>query len=215
MKTFQITETEVKTAFDVAKSDEAKKILAALFCKPEAKPSLDDYKSIKSYEDACEALDISPILNCPNMYACEKHPGNSEMHTHFSERMELPSHIIALIKLETISRALWGKEFQPKPDAEGSNIYSYPSFALYTKEEIEIMDDNDKGALLSAYAGNGAYAGFGFLHESIRSSGEGAYIGFRLCQETEEKATYFGRQFTELWAEYLAYNFIVGDKLIK
>lgn len=167
MKTFQITETEVKTAFDVAKSDEAKKILAALFCKPEAKPSLGDYKSIKSYEDACEALDISPILNCPNMYACEKHPGNSEMHTHFSERMELPSHIIALIKLETISRALWGKEFQPKPDAEGSNIYYYPWFALYTKEEIERMDDNDKGALLSAHATAGAVAGFGSLYALI------------------------------------------------
>jgi len=213
MKTFQITETEVKAAFDVAKSNEVKDVLAALFCKPEAKPSLDDYKSIKSYEDACEALDISPILNCPNMYACEKHPENSEMHTHFSERMELPSHIIALMKLETISRALWGKEFQPKPDAEGSNIYYYPWFALYTKDEIEKMDDNDKGALLSANAGDGAGAGFGYLHTNYRSSSATAGIGFRLCQETDEKATYFGRQFTKLWADYLEFNFTVGDKL--
>jgi hypothetical protein len=40
-----------------------------------------------------------------------------------------------------------------------------------------------------------------------------AYFGFRLCQETEEKAKYFGQQFIELWAEYLKFNFTVGNRL--
>lgn len=38
-------------------------------------------------------------------------------------------------------------------------------------------------------------------------------FGFRLCQETEEKAKYFGQQFIELWAEYLKFNFTVGNRL--
>lgn len=213
MKTFQITETEVKAAFDVAKSNEVKDVLAALFCKPETnKPSLDNYKTIKTYGDACEALGIEPL-------AFSKDPFIGELDEccddYGCKIADLPKHIIALIKLETISRALWGKEFQPKPDAEGSNIYYYPWFALYTKDEIEKMDDNDKGALLSANAHLGAYAGFGYLSTNYRSSSAIAYLGFRLCQETDEKATYFGRQFTKLWAEYLAFNFTVGDRLIK
>lgn len=63
MKVIEVTEKEVKAAFDAAKSDEVKNVLAALFCKPEdrVKPSLDDYKSIKTYEDACEALGKEPV----------------------------------------------------------------------------------------------------------------------------------------------------------
>ena len=38
------------------------------------------------------------------------------------------------------------------------------------------------GALLSARANYGAYAGFGFLHAGYRSSSADAGIGFRLCR---------------------------------
>ena len=47
----------------------------------------------------------------------------------------------------------------------------------------------------------------------LRSSIASATLGFRLCQETEEKAKYFGQQFIELWAEYLKFNFTVGNRL--
>ncbi len=60
---------------------------------------------------------------------------------------------------------------------------------------------------------SGASAGFGSLSAYNRSSSADAYIGFRLCQETEEKAKYFGQQFIELWAEYLKFNFTVGNRL--
>lgn len=192
MRTFEITEKEVAAAFREAESGEAKKILAALFCKEEmVKPTLDDYKTIRTYEDACKALG-EPIFEDPN---------------------NLPNHIIALMKLETISRALWGRNFQPKPDGEGSNVYWYPWFALWTKKEVEDMNPEQRGALLSAYAFNGALAGFGCLAADSRSSLAFAYFGFRLCQETEEKAKYFGQQFIELWAEYLKFNFTVGNRL--
>ena len=121
------------------------------------------------------------------------------------------------MKLEIISRALWGKSFEPEPDAEGNKIYWYPWFALYTKDEVDRMSDEERkslcGALFGGDAGDGAGAGFGALGADYRSSYSDAGIGFRLCQETEEKAAYFGRQFIELWAEYLAYGFKVTEHL--
>lgn len=203
MKTIEVTEKEVKAAFDVAKTEEMKNVLKALFCKDEeGKPNLDDYTTIKTYEDACEALSVEPIFNEPNpimnLYGVE---------------YEVEPHIIALMKLETISRALWGKDWMPEPDASGSKLFYYPVFALYTKSEIDNMDEDERGGLLSAHAVNGAIAGFGYLYTHYRSSSALAYLGFRLCQETREKALYFGKQFLELWAEYLKFGFEVGERL--
>lgn len=192
MKTIEVTEKEVKAAFDVAKTEEMKNVLKALFCKDEeGKPNLDDYTSIKTYEDACKALG-EPV---------------------FEEPEDMPKHIVALMKLETISRALWGKDWMPEPDAEGSKWFYYPVFALYTQQEIENMDEDERGGLLSANASTGATAGFGCLSTDNRSSNAHAYSGFRLCQENYEKAKYFGKQFLELWAEYLQFGFDTGDRL--
>ena len=188
-------------------SAETREALIALFgdesnfiSKP--KPTLDDYTTIRSYEDACEALSVEPIFNEPNpimnLYGVE---------------YEVEPHIIALMKLETISRALWGKDWMPEPDASGSKLFYYPVFALYTQQEIENMNEDERGGLLSANATGGAGAGFGYLHTGDRSSSADAYIGFRLCQETREKALYFGKQFLELWAEYLKFGFEVGERL--
>lgn len=203
MKTIEVTEKEVKAAFDVAKTEEMKNVLKALFCKDEeGKPNLDDYTTIKTYEDACEALSVEPIFNEPNpimnLYGVE---------------YEVEPHIIALMKLETISRALWGKDWMPEPDASGSKLFYYPVFALYTKSEIDNMDEDERGGLLSAGASDGAGAGIGCLYTGVRSSNAGAHGGFRLCQETREKALYFGKQFLELWAEYLKFGFEVGERL--
>ena len=75
------------------------------------------------------------------------------------------------------------------------------------------MNPEQRSALLSAPATYGASAGSGSLYASNRSSTATAHLGFRLCQETEEKAKYFGQQFIELWAEYLKFNFSVGNRL--
>lgn len=189
-KVIEVTENDVKAAFQAAKTDEMKEVLAALFCKREA-PTLDNYKTIKSYEDACEALGVPTI----------------------KPDMNLPKHVVALMKLETISKALWGKDFDPKPDPKGEKCFWYPYFALYTQDEIEGLNEAQRGALLSAYAFYGTIAGFGYLHTTYRSSYAIASLGFRLCQETEEKAQYFGTQFIELWAEYLSYNFTTGERI--
>ena len=207
-----VTENEVKAALDAAKSQEVKDVLAALFCKPNSKPNLDDYKSIKTYEDACEALDLTPIYSDDAVKAvCDN------VNQHWDFRQEMPKHIIALMKLEVISRALWGRDWEPKPDASGNTWFYYPWFALFTQNEIDNMDaaEFEKRALLAGGATFGAGAGFGYLNTTYRSSIANAYIGFRLCQETEEKAEYFGRQFIKIWAEYLAFNFTVGEPIVK
>lgn len=157
-------------------------------------PNLKDYKTIKTYEDACTALgekvDEVTLTNAG-----------------------VPKHIIALMKLELVCKALWGGEVKVYPDPNGNRTYYYPWFALYTKDEVERMDSEERGCLLSATASYGALAGFGSLGAYYRSSYSPAYGGFRLCLDTYEKARYFGTQFLELWTEYLAYNFKVGERL--
>lgn len=210
----QIEKEKVQAAYKDA-CDGVKEMLIKMFGKEvceAAKPTLDDYKTIKSYEDACEVLGLTPILSeNRNKALCAQFPD------HYDFRQNMPKHIIALMKLEIISRALWGKDFQPKPDAEGKEIYWYPWFALYTKKEMEEMSEEKRkslrGALLAGCASYGASAGFGYLLTDDRSSYSDAAFGFRLCQETPEKAEYFGKQFIELWAEYLAFGFKVTGHL--
>ncbi len=206
----EIEKKNVEAAYKVA-DENGKKLLDALFGKAAKAntPNLDDYKSIKTYEDACEALGLTPIYSDENVdrAVCE------HINDHWDYRQDLPKHIKALLKLETIAKALWGRNWEPKPDASGDTWFWYPWFALWTEKEIQDLNKDQRGALLSAYAYYGAYAGFGSLYAYYRSSDAYASIGFRLCQETEEKARYFGTQFVELWAEYLAFNFTTGERL--
>ncbi len=220
-KTLTVSEEKIREAMSRAQSKEAKEILQALFPDVKKKPTLDDYTSITSYEDACEALGEYPVFS-PNyvrglggkedeveycIYGREK--GNTQWRIMVDI---LPRHIIALMKLETISRALWGFDWEPKPDAEGDKMFYWPWFALYTKDEIRDIDDTKKGALLSAHANHGADAVFGCLADVSCSLFACAYFGIRLCQETEEKARYLGScHFVKLWAEYLQFNFETGD----
>ena len=204
-----ITEQKVMAAIEAAGDNEPlKNAIKALFSVKEAvKPTIDDYTTIKTYEDACEALGISPI-------STTEHDDDNDVVQTDTEHYVFPKHLVALYKLETISKALWGK-WQPKPDAKGGEYYYYPWFALWTDEEIkrEADDFKKKGALLAAYAHYGSDAGFGSLTANSRSSYASAHFGFRLCQETEVKAMYFGRQFIDLWAEYLRFNFTTGERI--
>ena len=187
MKVIEITEIEVKAALDVAKSEEVKNVLVALFCKGEKKPTptLDDYTTIRSYEDACAALKCSPID--------EKALRSAGVR----------KGIIALIKLETISQALWGKNYQPKPDASGNSRVYLPRFAFWSGREIKEKEGRVYIPIIDALNN---LAGFGFASTSYAPSYTDAYVGSRLWQESREKAKYFGQQFIELWFDYLMFN---------
>lgn len=212
MRKIEITLEQVMEAYKRSRCGHAKKVLEDLFGKEACGvnvPTLDDYRTIRSYEDACKALGMPPILN-DNLKVVNRDKIVAPC---------LPKHIVALMKLETISRALWGRNFEPQPDPEGSKWYYYPFFALYTKKEIEDMSEdkrkNLRKALLGGGSRSGAYAGFGYLYSAYRSSSAGASYGFRLCQETEVKAEYFGKQFLDLWADYLSFNFNVTHENVK
>lgn len=199
-KELKITSANYEAAYAMA-DDNTRKILAVLVGDNETTatpsrpaPSLSDYTTIRSYEDACVALGES--LDVEKLVAAG-----------------VPNHIIAQMKLEHICKALWGGENKCQPTADGSKVWWYPVMALWTPGEISNMSDDERGALLSARADGGAIAGFGCLSAHRRSSHSHAYGGFRLCLDTKEKAEYFGKQFVELWAEAYAYNFTVGGHL--
>jgi len=199
-KELKITSANYEAAYAMA-DDNTRKILAVLVGDNETTatpsrpaPSLSDYTTIRSYEDACVALGES--LDVEKLVAAG-----------------VPNHIIAQMKLEHICKALWGGENKCQPTADGSKLWWYPVMALWTPGEISNMSDDERGALLSAYAYYGAAAGFGCLDADVRSSWTYACGAFRLCLDTEEKAEYFGKQFVELWAEAYAYNFTVGGHL--
>lgn len=199
-KELKITSANYEAAYAMA-DDNTRKILAVLVGDNETTatpsqpaPSLSDYTTIRSYEDACVALGES--MDVEKLVAAG-----------------VPNHIIAQMKLEHICKALWGGENKCQPTADGSKVWWYPVMALWTPGEISNMSDDERRALLSAHAYTGAAAGFGYLTAHIRSSDSYALSGFRLCLDTEEKAEYFGKQFVELWAEAYAYNFTVGGHL--
>ena len=199
-KELKITSANYEAAYAMA-DDNTRKILAVLVGDNETTatpsrpaPSLSDYTTIRSYEDACVALGES--LDVEKLVAAG-----------------VPNHIIAQMKLEHICKALWGGENKCQPTADGSKVWWYPVMALWTPSEISNMSDDERGALLSADANHGASAGFGCLDAFGRSSWTNAHGAYRLCLDTEEKAEYFGKQFVELWAEAYAYNFTVGGHL--
>ena len=110
MSEITIKKENIEAAYKVA-SDETNKVLDCLFAHENifmSKPNLDDYKSIKTYEDACKALGMVPYLSAKNnLVICE----NGTEKYKFWQNM--PPNIIALMKLETISRALWGRTWHP------------------------------------------------------------------------------------------------------
>lgn len=165
-KELKITSANYEAAYAMA-DDNTRKILAVLVGDNETTatpsqpaPSLSDYTTIRSYEDACVALGES--MDVEKLVAAG-----------------VPNHIIAQMKLEHICKALWGGENKCQPTADGSKVWWYPVMALWTPGEISNMSDDERRALLSAGATSGAYAGFGYLNANNRSSNSNANSGFR------------------------------------
>mgnify|MGYP006887307552 CR=1 FL=1 len=187
MKKIEIEKVKLEAAFAVACGN-TRTVLLALFgeeaVKPE-KPDYSDYRNIKTYEDACAALGCTPIDEGT------------------LRSVGVRKGIIALIKLETISRALWGRNYQPKPDAKGESRFYFPWFALWTENEISSASNLVYIPITDAL---GKRAGFGSAITHYAPSDASASVGSRLWQESPEKAKYFGQQFIGLWFDYLMCN---------
>ena len=167
----------IKAAYETATESE-KTLLATLFPdlslgQTEEKPVME---RIKTFEDAVHALG-------------ESHPSVVEW------RMDdnLSPDLEAYLKLRIICAAL-NEGWEPKFDEDGFRYY--PWFRIYTKEEYEELDEDEKKEF--RMVNQVSYVSTDFVYANMYTS-----IGFRLALKTKELAEYCGRQFIDIWVDYL------------
>lgn len=158
----------------------------------EALKSQDIKERIKTFEDAVNAIG-------------EDHPLVAQYKTINSAFKEADNnlHLFAYTRLAIIAEALnegW------RPEYTEDEYRYYPWFGLYTQEEYDDMDDEDKECCrFVGRSSGGAYAfgGLVFADALHGSAGSVAYIGSRLAFKSRELAIYCGKQFIEIWINYL------------
>ena len=182
----EVKKENVLAAYETAReagADSTMKVLEALFGKDTFKPQ-DVTERVKTFEDACRELDI-------------------EADKWLQDRAELgfEPDVIAYMKLRIICAALnegW------KPKFTEDEWRYYPWFWLYTQDEINDMDEQDKQdrhLIPTGDYGTG-YAGFAYARSSGAPSNTSSYFGSRLCLKSEALAVYCGKQFIDLWADF-------------
>lgn len=139
---------------------------------------------IKTFEDACNELGIDH-----NEWMQDK------------KELGLEADVIAYLKLRIIAAALnegW------KPQFTTDEYRYFPWFCLYTQSEIDEMNEEDKSCVVYRSNYNAfASGGVACASTSYDSSYTNASIGSRLAFKTRELAEYAGRQFVEIWADYV------------
>lgn len=145
---------------------------------------------IKTFTDACNALgDEHPFVTQYRLIngAYKNDP--------------ITEDFIAYFKLRIIVSAL-NEGWEPKFE-KGEYRY-YPWFYLYTKEEYDELDDEQKGrcVLRSGYS-TSSFVGFVNCGASYDASVSSSFNGSRLAFRTRELADYAGRQFIEEWADFM------------
>ena len=184
----EIKKENLVAAYNTA-DDSGKKMLQALF--PEAQfetPQTADNRPvterIKTFADAAKAVGINDPEDWEDGYS------------------DVEPDILAYFKLRIIVQALnegW------KPQFTTEEWRYYPWFWLYTEQEIEDMDEDEKNNRRMMNTGDYVtdYAGFAFANSLNVPSDTTANFGSRLCLKTPELATYCGKQFIGIWADYL------------
>ena len=109
--------------------------------------------------------------------------------------------ILAFVKLRVIAEALnegW------KPKFDGDECRYYPWFYIYTKEEYEKLDEDEKKeyrVVGRSLSNSFAHGGVAYAFASYASSY--SYYGSRLAFNTRELAEYCGKQFIDIWEDFL------------
>lgn len=158
----------------------------------EALKSQDIKERIKTFEDAVNAIG-------------EDHPLVAQYKTINSAFKEVDNnlHLFAYTRLAIIAEALnegW------RPEYTEDEYRYYPWFGLYTQEEYDDMDDEDKECCRfvgRSNSGANAYGGLVYAYANSGSAYSNAYIGSRLAFKSRELAIYCGKQFIEIWINYL------------
>lgn len=143
---------------------------------------------IKTFEDAREALG-------------DEHPLVKEYWGVVNVDLDITQDLIAYLKLRIIVAAL-NEGWEPKFTTDEYRYF--PWFYLYTKEEYDQMDEEQKG-LCVLRSGHNAYAYYGFVSVYAYFVASYSYTnhGSRLAFRTRELAAYAGRQFIEEWADFV------------
>lgn len=147
-------------------------------------PEKDVRKRIKTFEDACHEIGI-----------------DAEAWNRDKISLGLEPDVLAFLKLRIIVKALnegWEPQF-----TEDECRY-YPWFILYTGEEYNKLDEEEKSRVVyRSFDYAYAFGGVSCANAYIDSSNTGAHIGVRLAFKTSELAAYCGRQFLDIWADFV------------
>ena len=190
MDEIKVSTENVQKAFHAAGENPAiQELLINLFGKENVEPvqkpkAVTD--RIKTFEDACKELGEEHLF--------VKQYNSNEM-------ADVDTDLDAYLKLRIICAAL-NEGWEPKFIKDEYRYY--PWFELMTKEEIDDMNEEDKGQVVcrsnnSASANGGlVYAGAGSV-----SLGAGAVYASRLVFKSGELAEYAGKQFADIWADFI------------
>lgn len=187
----EIKKENVLAAYETARETGAgstMKVLEALFGEDTFKPK-DVTERIKTFEDACRELGMEhPFVATYNAWI---------MNEEFDDQLD----ILAYLKLRIICAAL-NEDWEPKFTED--EVRWYPWFWLYTQDEINNMDEQEKQDrhLISTGDYETGYAGFAFAYSSDAPSHTSTSFGSRLCLKSEALAVYCGKQFIDLWADF-------------
>lgn len=181
-----IQKENVLNAYNQA-SEEQKALLENMFGKDMFQPQ-DIKERVKTFDDAVA------ILGNDNQAVIDYYAIADKTCT---------EDILAFAKLRVIAEAMnegW------KPKFDGVECRYYPWFYIYTKEEYEKLDEDKKKECRVVGRSNGnsnANGGLIFAVENFASSYSFSNYGSRLAFKTRELAKYCGKQFIDIWAEYL------------
>ncbi len=175
----QVFDTSIIAAYNNA-GNETKKCLEKLFPNVDFSKPVDIMDRVKTWDDVVDELGYDPTRNLPT---------NAE------------PDLVAYVKLRAIAQVLnegWTPQFT-------TDEYRYfPWFYLYTQEEIDAMDEEKRSRVVlrsgfSALARGGVASADAYLD----SSSAFPFYGSRLAFKTRELAVYAGKQFTEIWADFV------------
>lgn len=145
---------------------------------------------VKTFEDACRELGEDNHLVEQYRVIEENADFTSDGHD-----------IFTYLKLRIIAAALnegWEPQFTE------DEWRWYPWFTLWTEEELSEKSDEWKADrhLISTGEYSGDYAGFADSDSGCAPSNARTDVGSRLCFKSEALATYCGKQFISLWADF-------------
>ena len=158
---------------------------------------------IKTFEDACNELGEDNLMVRVYQTLIAR-AGKTEQ----SLAEWMGKDVVAFLKLRIITEALnegWHPKF-----TEDEYRY-YPWFYIYTKEEYDNFSEEEKrGCVGRANFYASAVGGLVFSYAYGASSSSNTFLGVRLAFSTRELAEYAGKQFIDIWADFV---FEISDKV--